>query len=1262
MRIKEIDIDGFGVWNGLKLPDLSEQALVIYGPNEAGKTTVMQFVRAVLYGFTPLRRSRYLPPVNGGRPGGRITVANESGEFSLSRYANLDDPPENLGHVSVVDAHGLPRDPSHLDNLLAKVDEPTFSNVFALGLREIQELGSLDDTSAADHLYKLTTGLDRVSLIDVMRDLGQARDRLLKEDDAASQITQLLARREKLQADLHEFSSAARKWTELAAQRSGYAQEVASLQASIDANLVTSRQIQAALEVQGPWNARAEADKQLALLRNVREIKPEQVERLEDYCKQIARYKSRMKKIAAHRKAMAQEAKAIDMNRTLLAQAPRIEALNEHGQWIATLQTNLVKLRDDLKKLDAEIGVQTGTVKSSIGPGATLDDLPKDIVAVLRRPSQLMKEEGEKLEKIKQESEAAKLEAETVVHQFESSVQARRVTDLNKSIHETGQKVALLRKRLQVEERLDQLTRRNEELSFDNDEISEFEETPMRVTALLGSVFCVGVMLFFLGVFGPSLNIHQDMSFLWVVGIAVSGGSVFGKLMVDRRAQDDVSDSRRQLDQAKHQLADVKQQRDELDAELGPGSGSGALDLRLRDAEMELRELEKLVPAKTEYDTVQQRAELAERRLAASHEAVKEARNRWKNALRSVGLPEDFAPHRVKQVVRNNDAVLELRRRRDARRDELDQRERELLVLSTRTTQLLADVRIEPTSDNPQAQLRQLAQALSQEKELLDLKQGYVKKHRKLGHLRSRTVSKLRSLGRKRRDMLEAAGVDSLKAFRQASVDWANAQTLLKQRDELSDKVTALLEERYSDEEIAAIYAREGNDLQSRWDQRVAWTQEVQLRLAALHEQRGANSAEMKSLASDRRLSFTMLELASVERQLEAVTRRWQVLGVISRVLDTVRQAYETHRQPETLREASKYLARLTSGQYPRVWMPIDRRELLAEDNKGQSLSLEVLSRGTREAVYISLRLALASSFARRGAKLPLVLDDVLVNFDTGRVRCAAEVFHDFAETGHQIIMFTCHEHISRIFEEARVSVRTLPVRQNMVASSKKPKKKKEVPPPVAELPPPAIVPEEPPLRLELPNSLFSQASQEEIWYDPTNAYEMRKPIVVPVLNLPDSWALAPIAPVKRTVPKLNLPDAWPVAAILPAKRLPTPKPIPQLKLPDAWPLAEMPLPKPKPIPEPAAAYQVYSFRYLPDSWPLATEPATVVAPPAPVPVPVVAPPIPVPVAAKPVVAKTVAVVEPPKPVPLPAIASPRRRFTWDSPDLYWEGEEGSVD
>ena len=62
------------MWHDLTLRGLSPELTVFYGPNEAGKSTLMQFLRIVLYGVSPQRRERYLPPVAGGRPGGWLKV------------------------------------------------------------------------------------------------------------------------------------------------------------------------------------------------------------------------------------------------------------------------------------------------------------------------------------------------------------------------------------------------------------------------------------------------------------------------------------------------------------------------------------------------------------------------------------------------------------------------------------------------------------------------------------------------------------------------------------------------------------------------------------------------------------------------------------------------------------------------------------------------------------------------------------------------------------------------------------------------------------------------------------------------------------------------------------------------------------------------------------------------------------------------------------------------------------------------------------
>jgi hypothetical protein len=163
------------------------------------------------------------------------------------------------------------------------------------------------------------------------------------------------------------------------------------------------------------------------------------------------------------------------------------------------------------------------------------------------------------------------------------------------------------------------------------------------------------------------------------------------------------------------------------------------------------------------------------------------------------------------------------------------------------------------------------------------------------------------------------------------------------------------------------------------------------------------------------------------------------VLNTAVGLLDSVRHRYETEHQPETLREASRRFAELTAGRYTRVWTPIGQRELRVDDARGNSLAVDVLSRGTRELLFLGLRLALASSYARRGANVPLVLDDVLVNLDAQRAQTAAKALHEFSDSGHQILLFTCHEHTLPLFRELGVQVREIPRHADMATNAGRP-------------------------------------------------------------------------------------------------------------------------------------------------------------------------------------------------------------------------------
>ena len=124
-------------------------------------------------------------------------------------------------------------------------------------------------------------------------------------------------------------------------------------------------------------------------------------------------------------------------------------------------------------------------------------------------------------------------------------------------------------------------------------------------------------------------------------------------------------------------------------------------------------------------------------------------------------------------------------------------------------------------------------------------------------------------------------------------------------------------------------------------------------------------------------------------------------------------------------------MAKLTSGKYTRIWTPLAHDILFVDNADGQSLPVRVLSRGTREQLFVSLRLALVAAYARRGIHLPMILDDVFVNFDAGRTKTAVRVLREFAKQGHQLLVFTCHEHVWRMFADVKADTRRIPNRYN---------------------------------------------------------------------------------------------------------------------------------------------------------------------------------------------------------------------------------------
>jgi len=67
------------------------------------------------------------------------------------------------------------------------------------------------------------------------------------------------------------------------------------------------------------------------------------------------------------------------------------------------------------------------------------------------------------------------------------------------------------------------------------------------------------------------------------------------------------------------------------------------------------------------------------------------------------------------------------------------------------------------------------------------------------------------------------------------------------------------------------------------------------------------------------------------------------------------------------------------------------------------------MSRGTLEQIYMSMRIAIAETVDRDGYKMPIILDEVFVNWDKDRMKNALHTLKDIG-LERQIIYMTCHD------------------------------------------------------------------------------------------------------------------------------------------------------------------------------------------------------------------------------------------------------------
>lgn len=193
-----------------------------------------------------------------------------------------------------------------------------------------------------------------------------------------------------------------------------------------------------------------------------------------------------------------------------------------------------------------------------------------------------------------------------------------------------------------------------------------------------------------------------------------------------------------------------------------------------------------------------------------------------------------------------------------------------------------------------------------------------------------------------------------------------------------------------------------------------------------LRNQLAAQQAEVMSLENQGADTANLeVALANSRQELAQLTQDYQVVRLAQAILDRALQDYQLQFQPQLQAKSEAWLSELSQGRYQEVQVSADGELALASSQDGHYHQDAYYSTGTRDLIYLSLRLALADMLAEsQELTLPLFLDDSLSSLDQDRLENALTALVSYAQnTGRQIILCTASQNMQQIAEKRDLNI-----------------------------------------------------------------------------------------------------------------------------------------------------------------------------------------------------------------------------------------------
>ncbi len=1035
MRITGFYINGFGMFHNLTINKLSPHLTVFFGQNESGKSTLLGFIRAILFGFPDGRSNENLyPPIFGGRHGGNIHLKNHDGRsYIVERY-----PGPGGGKVEVLKPDQTHGGKETLTSLLGTDNRALFKNIYAFSLSELQQFETLNTESVRETLYSAGAGINPKGLAILKSTLEKKDADLFKPGGNKPKINRIIARLAAMQKDKKALQGSVDEYDGLRSQISQLSKEIDAFEKKRITVSLQLKKIENWIDIWPEWISLIAAKEKLSELESIESFPFQGLTRLEGLQSRFDALQSERFQKQEELKRQESELPPQTKDSDILKHASSIRQLQrDQGHFEAIIQ-DLVSVKQEMtngeQKLEQDV--------KRLGPLWTQKRIMEFDLSIAAREEVRRFREGLEQVRFEKQRKQDSLEAaysrkkdlaERISHLNEPSIKDDAyLRDLKRACQELR---GLASQNRLVKEEDRYLHERLKDLQEERNVFMEtqFNRVPGWPFRLVQGFLGVGI-LFLIGfglktgrewaLIGSILLLSFGLA-LWSMKTWMAKRDMKRTDITKRRSlalTSKIEDLEMRKGEVKGKIDHIYEQMASLSAFLSlshPPSPS-LLEKMEQDFTDQMAQLTRWQDALNTMEQAEKRYGEAKTDLQHAESEAIGMQDSWLTWLKDHHLDLALSPEGVLETF----SLIESFNERIGNLAQLNSKMESIYVTKEKYLALAGELFMlynkQPTTDyEAQLAIQDLIRVFADSEKAYQKRELLLKEIQVSRESIDRLDAQIQKLQEEIQDLMVAGGAENGLVFQKRAQIFEERSVLKKDIQGYEDNCRRLSSKWGGIESMMEELS--GQNIEDLETKRIILERdlnEIDGTLEGLKRDQARLEEQTRQIINDERISILRTEEEGLKEELSILAEEWITIKIAQMLIQMARECYEKDRQPKVISEAGRFFKKFTIGRYPSLVAPFgeDRIEIMSSDNSRKEI--DQLSRGTAEQLYLALRFGFIQEFFKRSGSLPIIMDEILVNFDVDRTKATIDGILELSRE-HQVLYFTCHPATVTLFKEA---------------------------------------------------------------------------------------------------------------------------------------------------------------------------------------------------------------------------------------------------